>query len=388
VRGLASTWPAGGPRKLWTRPLGPGHSSIVVENGRLYTMYRPSTGTRNQWAAEEVVVSLDASTGRTLWEHRYPSSLDTMDFSRGAGPHSTPLIVGSRLFAASTDKQFFALEKTSGKVLWTHNFVKEYAAPPNQMRWPVTPGYAPSPLAYRDMVIAMSGGKDHAVIAFRQATGEVVWHAGNFADDITPASPILITLDGQEQLVVTSGDGIHGFEPATGAHLWSHAFPTRAGVNMQTPIWSSEDRTLFHSAAYDGGGRLLQLTRTGTKTEVTQLWYNTRLRVHFTNVVRTGGLIIGSSGDSSAILTALDSRTGELVWQDRTFMKAHFIQADGKVVLFDEDGTLALVEFTRQGLKVLASAPAATAISWTAPTLAGPRLYIRDRVNIMALDLS
>ena len=39
--GLADSWPATGPRQLWSRPLGNGHSTIIVENGRLYTMYRP-----------------------------------------------------------------------------------------------------------------------------------------------------------------------------------------------------------------------------------------------------------------------------------------------------------------------------------------------------------
>jgi outer membrane protein assembly factor BamB len=387
-RGLATSWPASGPAKAWTRPLGEGHSSIAVDNGRLYTMYRPPSGNRRQFVAEEVVVSLDAATGRTVWEHRFPASLETMNFSRGAGPHATPLVAGDRLFAASTDKQFFALEKTSGKVLWSHHFVKEFGAPPNQMRWAVMPGYAPSPIAYRDLVIAMSGGKNYGVIAFRQDTGQVAWHAGDFADDISPASPILITLDGQEQLVVTSGDGIHGFAPATGAHLWSHAFPTRSGVNIQTPVWSATDRTLFLSAAYDGGGRLLQLSMADGRTSARQLWFNTRLRVHFTNVARTGDVIVGSSGDfGSAFLTALDAKTGEMLWRDRTFQKAHFIQADGKVILFDEDGTLALVTFSREGMTVHAKAVVATATSWTVPSLAGTRLYIRDRVSIMAIEL-
>jgi outer membrane protein assembly factor BamB len=96
AKGLATSWPAEGPKKLWSRPLGEGHSSIIVERGRLYTMYRPSTGVRNQWKPEEVVIALDAATGKTLWEYRYPSTLETMNFSRGAGPHATPLIAGMR----------------------------------------------------------------------------------------------------------------------------------------------------------------------------------------------------------------------------------------------------------------------------------------------------
>ena len=39
--GLATAWPAGGPRRLWSRPLGEGHSAVSVADGRVFTMYRP-----------------------------------------------------------------------------------------------------------------------------------------------------------------------------------------------------------------------------------------------------------------------------------------------------------------------------------------------------------
>src|SRR5688572_22725794 len=83
---LADAWPESGPPVLWTRPLGTGHSTVLVDEGRLYTMYRGGNGRndRGPYDTEEVVVSLDAATGKTLWEHKYPSAL--ADFSRGAGP--------------------------------------------------------------------------------------------------------------------------------------------------------------------------------------------------------------------------------------------------------------------------------------------------------------
>src|SRR5918999_5976039 len=37
---LADSWPQGGPRKLWERSLGEGHSAILADGNRLYTMYR------------------------------------------------------------------------------------------------------------------------------------------------------------------------------------------------------------------------------------------------------------------------------------------------------------------------------------------------------------
>ncbi len=39
--GLADKWGDDGPRRLWERDLGEGYSAILVDGGRLYTMYRP-----------------------------------------------------------------------------------------------------------------------------------------------------------------------------------------------------------------------------------------------------------------------------------------------------------------------------------------------------------
>ena len=129
-KGLASKWPAAGPKKLWSRALGEGHSSIAVDGGRLYTMYRPlgmlALVRRSQ---EEVVAALDAATGATIWEHRYPSSTSGIDFSEGAGPHATPLITADRVFAAGSRKELFALDKANGQMVWSHDLIKEFGAP-------------------------------------------------------------------------------------------------------------------------------------------------------------------------------------------------------------------------------------------------------------------
>src|SRR5262245_15433957 len=70
-KGLAATWPPGGPRKLWSRALGEGHSAILVEGDRLYTMYRPAgLMTYVRRSGEEVIAALDAASGKTIWEYK------------------------------------------------------------------------------------------------------------------------------------------------------------------------------------------------------------------------------------------------------------------------------------------------------------------------------
>jgi outer membrane protein assembly factor BamB len=382
AKGLATTWPAGGPRKLWTRALGEGHSSILVENGRLYTMYRPmgmlSLVRRSQ---EEVVTALDAATGKTLWEFKYPSPTDDLDFSQGAGPHSTPLIVGNLLYATSTRKELFALNKATGKKVWSHDFMKEYGAPsPGR-------GYSCSPLFYNGTIIVTMGGPGQSVAAFNQQTGALVWKAGEFQS--APASPILIDVDGQKQLVLFAGESVAGLDPSNGRTLWTRGHKTDWGLNISTPVWSPSDHLLFVSSAYSTGSRAIELRQAGGTTTTSEKWFSRRMRVHIGTVIRLGDYAYGSSGDfGPAFISAIDMKTGNVVWQDRSFARAQLLYADGKAIVLDEDGNLGLATLAPQGLKVLAKAPVMEHLSWTPPTLVGTTLYARDRKTIAAFNLA
>jgi len=379
-KGLASSWPAGGPKKLWSRSLGEGHSSIVVEDGRLYTLYRNITKSPQGTTHQEAVAAFDAGSGKTIWEFKYPAPVAGIDFSQGFGPHSTPLIVGDRVFATSSRSEIFALDKKTGKQIWAHDMIKEYRAVPAGR------GYTCSPLFYNGLVIVTLGGPDQAVAAFDAQTGTLAWKAGYFV--WAPASPILIDVDGQRQLVVFGGDLITGMDPATGRSLWTHPHKTDWGLNISTPVWSATDHLLFLSSAYGTGSRALELRQTGGKTAVTQKWDSTRMRVHIGTVIRLGDYAYGSSGDfGPAFISAIDMKTGKIAWQDRSFARAQLLYADGKMVVLDEDGTLGLATVSPQGLKVLARASVLTNLAWTPPTLVGTALYVRDRQTMVAFDL-
>lgn len=378
--GLAASWPASGPKKLWERALGEGHSSILAEGGRLYTMYRPlgllSTIRRSQ---QEIVAAIDASNGRTVWEHSYDAPTSGLDLSQGSGPHSTPLIVGDRLFVVSSRLEIIALDKQTGTRRWIHDLPKELGAPLDGR------GYSSSPLAYGSTVIIPAGGAGASVVAFNQQTGAIAWKGGSFP--VGPASPILINVDGQDQLVVSGANEIVGVNPTNGAVLWTHPSRTDYGLNISTPVWG-EGNLLFLSAAYNNGARLLKLAQSGGKTTVQQLWMQNRMRVHIGTVIRLGDFAVGSSGDFGPCPTvAIDMKTGQILWQSRDFARSTFLHADGKLIVMDEDGTIGLATATRQGLTVLARASILTNRAWTTPTLVGTRLYVRDRKQMVALDL-
>ena len=372
TKGLAESWPASGPKRLWSRELGEGHSSVVVDAGRLYTMY--SRG------EQEFVIALDAASGTTGWEKSYAAPTTGLRLENGKGPHATPLVVGNLLFTVGVVGKLQAFDKQSGNLVWSHDLYQEYGG----LR--MGRGYSCSPLAYKNTVIVtVGGGSAQALMAFEQKTGAVVWRKQSF--DLSPSTPTLIKVDGQEQLVIALADHVVGLNPDNGELLWKHPHQCDWGLNITPPLWGA-DNILFISSAYSGGSRAIELHQADGKTTVKELWANRRMRVHHSTMLRLGELVFASSGDfGPAPMTAIEVKTGNIVWQDRSFPKANFVYANGKLILLDEDGQLALVSLSPQGMKVISKTAVLSHTAWTPPTLAGTNLYLRDRRMLVALDL-
>ena len=377
VKGLAPAWSASGPKKLWARPLGEGYSTIAVDNGTLYTMYRKGD--------DEVVVALDAATGKTRWEYSYPAAfIKGLAMENGAGPHSTPLIIGDRVYTIGILARLLCFDKNTGKLLWSKDLYKDFPGATIMGR-----GYSCSPLVYKNTIILTLGGHGHAVIALNPENGALVWAANDFNN--APSSPILIHVQGQDQLVtfLDDGDGsqkeglIAGMDPNNGKLLWTHPHKTSWDLNIALPVWG-DDGILMISSAYGTGSRAIQVTRSGVK----ELWTNNRMRIHHSTMVRIGDYVYGSSGDfGPAPMTAINVKTGQVKWQERAFPKANFVYANGKFIVVDEDGGVSLASFSPEGAKVISRAMLLEHNAWTAPSLAGTKLYVRDRKSILALDL-
>jgi outer membrane protein assembly factor BamB len=370
--GLKDTWPAGGPRVVWKRTLGEGYSSTAVEDGVLYTMYGKPR--------QEIVIAANAETGQTLWEFPSPVNFDSDAPEMGNGPYATPLIVGDRIFTAGVAGRLQCLEKKTGKLLWTQQLWASHGG--SRLMY----GYASSPIAFRSTVIVPVGGSGKAVMAFEQADGKVAWSRNDFGN--VYSSPVLIDVSGLEQLAVLMDGAMIGLNPHNGDLQWQVPFKADYSIAVSTPLWGPGN-LLFVSSEYGGGAKVVELKRNGQQTTATELWSSNRLRLHHGNAMRVGDAIYFSSGGkgSQAILSAVDARSGKIHWQERSIEKATFLWADQKLITLDQDGNLMIAHPSPQAFRISAKAPLLSSLSWTPPVLVGTRLYIRDRRNMMAVDL-
>lgn len=382
---LATTWPAEGPRRLWQRPLGEGYSAIVTDGRTLYTLFRDGTA--------DVAIALDAATGRTIWETRYEAPfVETCSERLGPVPRAAPLIAGDRLITTSAGGLMTSLDRHTGRVQWHLDLVAKAADAVRAC------GYSASPLAFDDLIITTAGGPGRGVVAVKAASGALAWQAQDFQNGYS--SPLLIDLDGQPEVVVFTYGEVSGLDPRTGALDWTVPHAADQGVNVATPIWGG-DNLLFVSSAYNGGSRVLRLSRTdrtgtpprGGRVKVEEVWANRRVRIHFGNAIRDGKRVYASNGDfGAAPFAAIDIGTGDMLWRDRSVARSTLVGVAGKdgmlLVLLDEDGTLVLAAPGDAGLEVRARASVLGARAWTAPTLSGTTLYLRDLKQIVALDLA
>jgi outer membrane protein assembly factor BamB len=370
-KGLANSWPAAGPPVVWKRALGKGYSGMTLAGGVLYTMYRSGS--------DEVVLAAKASSGETLWEHKYPAPFTSgMKMENGSGPHVTPLLTEHGVYAIGVLGDLRCLDAATGKLKWRVDLPGKFGfAIPDR-------GYAASPIAYRDMLF-VRGGMGSAVIALRQQDGSLVWKGGDFG--YSGATPVLGNVEGFDQLVIFGSGEIAALNPLNGDLQWQARHSTEYGLNISAPVWG-DDNIVFCSSAYGSGSQGVQVRRVGDRVEAQELWFNNRVRIHFTNALRIGEYVYASSGDfGPAPLTAINAKTGEIAWRDRTFAKANLLYADGKIILLDEDGTLGLARVSPKGLEVLAKTSLTATRHWTAPTLDGTRLYIRNEREMLAVEL-
>jgi outer membrane protein assembly factor BamB len=376
--GIASTWPTAGPRQLWKRALGDGYSSVITDGRTLYTLFKRGTDT--------IVTALDAATGKTVWESAFDATIVSeeekkeMDPVHGTAPASTPVISGDRLFAITYMGRLVALDRRTGRTIWSQELWRKLGGAI------VEYGYTSSPLLYKDTIILPVGGEGQGMMAFRQSDGAVVWKGGH--SDYALSSPMTIQVDGEPQVVTVMLKEVLAVSPDSGKVLWSFPHVNKTETNVTSIVWCPGNIVLV-SSAYGAGMRAIHLEQKDGKTIPTELWYNQRMRVHHGNMLQIGDYVYASSGDfGPAPVTAVKISTGDMVWQNRSFAKANFLRVGDQVIVNDEDGRIALVQLTPEGIRILSQAQAPLSNpAWTPPTLAGKTLYLRDRAVIVAFDL-
>ena len=366
---LAASWPDGGPRRLWSRPVGAGFAGPVVSGDRVILFHR--VGRR------EVVEALDAATGDTVWRYDYPTSYRD-DFGFDEGPRSVPVVADGRVYTFGAQGQLHAVDLETGAGVWqvdTHD------------RYGVRKGFfgaAGSPLVEDGRVIANVGGRRGGIVAFDAATGDELWTATTH--EASYSSPAAGTFGGRRLALVFTRTGLVGLDPANGEIRFENRWRSRMGasVNAATPLVVGD--RVFISASYGTGAALLRVDG-GTLAEE---WSgDDSMTNHYATAVIRDGVLYGYHGrqEYSPSLRAVDARSGTVRWSEDRFGAGTVTLAGDVLVILRESGELMLAEATPEALRPLARARILPGVVRAYPALADGRLYARNTDTLVAVDL-
>ncbi len=375
--GLLSQWPEGGPKLLWAaNGIGRGYSSVVVANGRVFTI--------SDRKRDCVVIAFNEDSGQELWATRIAPA-------QGDGPRCTPTVDGDRVYALSRQGELACLGVEDGKVLWHKNYKTDLGGR-MMSGW----DYSESPLVDGEKLIITPGGDGAALAALNKRTGEVLWKAPvKNAGGSGYASVVVAEVGGVRQYITLLGrsGGIVGVDARDGKLLWRYTKMANGTANIPTPIVHGD--LVFTSTGYGAGSALLQLVPTQAGIEVKERYFlkGRTLQNHHGGMVLVGEHVYGGHGHNDGQPFCLNLKTGQFAWAPRRGPgsgSAAVVYADGHLYFRYENGVMALVEATPQDYRLKSTFQLPRdrgGPSWPHPVVANGRLYVRGNDVLWCYDV-
>jgi len=360
-------WDAQEPKILWTKSVGFGFGSIAVADRRAYLM--GNTGKEGDNANTDIVQCVDAESGKEIWRHEYPCSLEPK--LHEGGPLATPTVDGKVVYTMSRMGDLFCFSAASGEIIWQKQLKDELGCK--------LPGWqlAGSPLVAGDLLVLNVGT---AGLALNKKNGDVVWENG--MDVCGYATPVPYTLDNQACLAIFAKQSVMGVAVKDGRKVWEFEWKTKYDINAADPIVAGNQ--VFISSGYNRGCALIQLDG-GQADEV---WQSKVLRTQMNCSVLWKGHVYGF--DESE-LKCIDLRDGTEKWGERSLGKGSLIMSvDGRMIIMSDKGELVTAKADPSGFTALARTQLLPRSKcWTTPALANGKIYARNAVGDAAcVDVS
>ncbi|MBX9788756.1 MAG: PQQ-like beta-propeller repeat protein [Pirellulales bacterium] len=370
---LARDWAKTPPKLAWKQPVGGGYAGFVVVGPMLVTI--------EQRRDQEAVVAYDAESGRQRWLVEYPALFhETLG---GDGPRATPTLADDRLYALGATGVLLCLKPEDGSEIWRHDILQTNHAV--NLQW----GMCGSPLVYENWVVVNPGDQQppgaaaaadsHALLAFDRTTGNLAWAGGH--GRASYASPMLLDVAGKRQLVVFDTPGLAGHDPADGRELWRVLWPSNFDINAAQPLLVAPNRLLISS---DSGAAVIEVAEADGQWTAREVWRNNFLKCSYANPLLYEGYVYGLN---KGILTCLEVATGKRVWQGGRYGHGQMLLCGDLLVILAESGELVLVEATPEAHRELGRIQAIEGKTWNNPAMVGPRIYVRNHIEMAAYDL-
>ncbi len=191
---LYYTWPSGFPEDP---------STVTAEQIKALNTGRNDRTDRSDKPGDDVILCVEAATGKTLWKRVFEGQGETLLGSGKGGGHGTMCIHDGKAYAFGMAGWVYCLDAVTGEDVWVAN-AHPTAHSPN-----ATPLVAEGVLVYR---------QDGTLFGHDAETGEELWQRGGAFRGNRSASFTRVWRTGKRELLVHENTC---YDPRTGEELWT-----------------------------------------------------------------------------------------------------------------------------------------------------------------------
>ena len=366
-------------KPLWKISVGGGHSAPVVAGTTL--VYLDENGTH------EVAHALDATTGKELWKVDYA---DRFQDEWGAGPRSTPIIDGDRVYVQSCSGEFSCLRLADGKTIWQASFEKDFGVKflgsrANEGTATRRGNNGSGVVEGNRIIIPVGSTQGASLVCFDKLTGKVLWKSGD--DEAAYSSFMTATITGMKQVVAFTAEALLGADLETGKILWRVPIKTAAKRHAASPVISG-NHVFVNSHTI--GLLCFEISKDTGGFKATQKWANKDLKINLATPVVVDGHLYTQGASKDYV--CVDARSGATKWTQTGFGLgkkdyASTIALGNNLLALTEDGTLLLLAANPEKYTEVARLQVC-GNTWSHPAYANGNLYVRDARSLLCVDLA
>jgi hypothetical protein len=273
------------------------------------------------------------------------------------------------------------LDLSTGDLSWQRGTSSEFQVAPDVF------GVGHSPLLWNGLAIMNIGGTtpESGIIAFDLVTGAVRWQATDHGPSY--ATPVPAVIHGKDRLLVLTSAGLVMLDPADGRVFWEFPYESRIpdGYNAVTPaVW--EDLVLV--SVFGTGSACLQVHPDDSYSVP---WEDRRkLTSQYNPLLCVDGCVYGVHATEKSF-RCMELRSGQVRWRWKSLLarSTHLLAGDD-ILLFGEFGELGVIGADPEQIVELAMTPSSVFDGercFSAPALAGGRLYLRNEQELACFEL-
>ena len=358
-----AAWPAE-LKQVWKVSVGFGDATPVLAGNKIYLNTRQGD--------QEVILCLDAATGKELWKTTYAAMAVTgPSASQHPGPRGTPAVSNGKIVTFGASGILSCLDAATGKLLWRQD------NPSNAFPAFFT---GASPLITDGMCILHIGKMDDGqVVAYDLNSGDEKWKWSG--EGPSYSSPSVMTIEGKRLLVVITEKNIMALGLADGKLLWQIATPVQQRFyNCVSPY--IDGQTIYFTGQ-GTGMKAIKVEKSGNEYVTKELWSNPAVGAKWNTPILKDGFLYGFTDQKR--IYCLNASTGQTAWIDNAVSSDFSTMVDCGSVIIGLTSTNNLMVLKPDGKEYseVAKYKVADTPIYAFPVISGNSIYVKDAETLM-----